>query len=97
MNAHIEHTHTESGDVRCYLSCGGRRQHISIDGEAVTLLQDLPDLLVETHWYSVDSTIQPASPQPLALPLLPVQLPVSWTRTHWGQHPTGRGGAAAAL
>lgn len=80
-----------------YLSCGGRRQHISIDGEAVTLLKDLPDLLVEAHWYSVDGSVQPASPQPLALPLLPVQLSISWTRAHGGQDPTGGGGATATL
>ncbi len=83
--------------ARCYLSCGRRGQHISIDGQAMTLLQDLPDLLVEAHWYSVDSSIQPASSQPLALLLLPVQLSISWTRAHWGQDPTGGGGAAATL
>lgn len=103
MENRIKHTSTHTlnpalaAGARCYLSCGWRRQHISIDGETVTLLQDLPDLLVETHWYSVDSSIQPASPQPLALPLLPVQLPISWTRAHWGQDPTGGGGAAATL
>lgn len=80
-----------------YLSRGRRRQHISIDGQAVALLQDLPNLLVKAHWYSVDSSVQPASPQPLALPVLPVQLSICWTRAHWGQDPTGGRGAAAAL
>lgn len=80
-----------------YLSCGRGGQHVSINGQTMALLQDLPDLLVEAHWYSVDSTIQPASPQPLALSLLPVQLSITWTMAHWGQDPTGGGGAAASL
>lgn len=63
----------------------------------MTLLQDLPDLLVETHWYSVDGSVQPASPQPLALSFFPVQLAVSWTVAHRGQDPAGSGGAAATL
>lgn len=63
----------------------------------MTLLQDLPDLLVETHWDSVDGSIQPASPQPLALSFLPLQMAVSWTVAHRGQDPTGSGGAAATL
>ena len=83
--------------ARFYLSCGRGRQHIAIDGQAMALLQDRPDLLVETHWYSVDSSIQPASPQPLALLLLPVQLSITWTSAHWGQDSTGGGGAAATL
>lgn len=80
-----------------YLSRGGRGQHVSVDGQAVTLLQDLPDLLVETHWHPVDGAIQPPPPQPLALSLLPLQLAVRWAVAHWGQDPTGSGGAAATL
>lgn len=63
----------------------------------MALLQDLPHLLVETRRYSVDGSIQPAPPQPLALSLLPVQLPVTWAGAHRGQDTTGGGGAAAAL
>lgn len=63
----------------------------------MTLLQDLPHLLVEAHRHSVDGSIQPASPQPLALPLLPVQLAVSQTGAQGGQHAAGGGGAAATL
>lgn len=83
--------------VACYLSCGGRGQHVSINGQAVALLQNLPNFLVETHRHPVDCSIQPPSPQPLALPLLPVQLPVSQAMSHWGQHSTGGRGAAATL
>lgn len=59
-----------------YLSCGGRWQHIASNGQAVALLQNFPDLLVETHGHSVDGSIQTPPAQPLALPLLPRQLRV---------------------
>lgn len=80
-----------------HLSGGGGRQDVAVDGQAVALLQDLPDLLVEPDRDPVDGPVQPASPQPLTLSLLPVELPVSWTVSHRGQDPTGGGGAAAAL
>lgn len=80
-----------------YLSGCGGRQNISVDGQAVALLEDFPNLLVEAHWHSVDRSIQPAPPQPLTLPVLPLQLSIAGTGTHRGQDPTGGGGAAAAL
>ena len=45
-----------------YLSCGGRWQHIASNGQAVALLQNFPDLLVETHGHSVDGSKWPQDP-----------------------------------
>lgn len=78
-----------------YLTGGGGRQDISGNGEAMTFLENLPDFLVEAHGNPVYGPVQSASPQPLALALLPLQVWVSCTGRR--QHPAGSGGAAASL
>lgn len=54
---HTQEVQSCSRSASVYLSCGRRGQHISVDGQAMALLQDLPDLLVETHRHSVDSAV----------------------------------------
>ena len=76
-----------------YLSRGGGGQDVSVYRQPVALLQDLPDLLVEAHGDPVDGSIQPAPPQPLALPFLPLQGPSLGAQPHGGQDPAGGGGA----
>lgn len=57
------------------------------------LLQDPPDLLVESHWDSVEGPIQPPPPQPL--PLAPVLgRGIHWCRSGipsaWSQGGSGQ-------